>query len=450
VIRKAFYTYSAVALLLLWLLTAAALAGSGSLPPAVRIILGRINAMLQKEDYSGAIRTLLALQAKGGPAPENGQPDPRGYHHPQIYYLLGYCHLMQEQYKEAIAAYNHSVTRDPQQTFAWLNLAKAYYETGQYAEAGRCFGQGYATDPTQNPQYLYFSAAAYMMAGDHLKSIDIFKRLIAAHPDAIKSEWKENLVHAMMAADQHRRALPYIRELADTYTGDKQTQWQEILLYQYLRLDMRAEALAYAQALTHQHPTVAKWWKALTHIQLNQNRYEDALAALTVYSFLQPLSLDEKKLMADLSLQLGIPVKATPIYEAYLEEKPDKILLQRLALAYRLLGRPDTALERIDALQIDPMDVDLILLKGELHYQLKQYDKAAVAYRKAAQNPGKHAGRAWLMAGYAAWQMDDIGASKEAFTKASEYDRQKEAATAALRRLTRITAQNTEQKKGFN
>lgn len=385
-IRRSSYKCSIGVLLSIWLVNTAVFAAPQNLPPAVRAVLFKVNAMLQKKDYPRAIETLLAFQAKGGPVPETGRPDPRGYRHPEIYYCLGNCYLLQEQYKPAIAAYGHSVAKDPKHAFAWLNLAKANYEMGNYAEAGRCFGQGYEAGLKKKPKDLYFSAAAYLMAGDHRRSIGIFERLMAAHPAAIKPEWKENLVHALMAANMQRRALPHIRELADIYTGAKQIQWQEILLYQFVKLDMRAEALAYARMLTRRAPTIAKWWKALTHIQLNDGQYEEALAALIVYSFLSPLTMDEKQLLADLNLQLGIPVKAAPVYEACLQDKPDKKLLQRLVLAYRQLGRPDTALERVDAFQIDPKDADLMLLKGELHYQLKQFDKVSAAYRKAAQN----------------------------------------------------------------
>lgn len=446
--RSSYVTLAIGVLLIVWLADTSVFAAPQNLPPAVRAVLVKINTMLQKKDYPRAIETLLAFQAKGGSVPETGRPDPRGYHHPEIYYSLGNCYLLQEQYTPAIAAYGHSVARDPNHTYAWLNLAKAHYETASYAEAGRCFGRGYETDPWKNPKHLYFSAAAYLMAGDHHRSIRLFEQLMAAHPAAMTPQWKENLVHALMAANLQKRALPYIRELADGYTGDKQIQWQEVLLHQYVTLDMRAEALAYARMLTRRTPTIAKWWKALTHIQLNDGQYEEALAALTIYSFLSPLTMDEKQLLADLNLQLGIPVKAAPVYETCLQEKPDKNLLQRLALAYRQLGRPDTALERIDAFQIDPENADLMLLKGELHYQLKQFDKAAAAYRKAARNKGKHVGRAWLMAGYAAWQMDDIAASKQAFANARKHARQKKAAAAALRQLARVSIQPPQQSKG--
>ncbi|MGD9223255.1 MAG: tetratricopeptide repeat protein [Desulfobacteraceae bacterium] len=443
-VRSAFYICSIGVLFSVWFVSATAVAAPRKLPPAVRIILIKVNAMIQKKDYSRAVETLLAFQAKGGPPPAPGRSDGKGYHHPEIYYSLGNCYLYQDQYAPAITAYGDSLARDPDHTFAWLNLAKASYEVADYAQAGRCFGRGYETAQEKKSVHIYYSAVAYFMAGDHRQSIATFDRLLANHPGALKPQWKENLVHALMAADLQRRALPYIRELAGIYTGDKQIQWQEILLYQYVKLDMRVEALAYARTLTRRAPAMAKWWKALTHIQLNDGRYKEALAALTIYSFLKPLTLDEKKLLADLNLQLGIPVKAAPVYEDYLRERTDKKLLQQLALAYSQLDRPEIALKRIDTFQINPGDVDLMLLKGQLHYLLKQYDKAAAAYRKAAQIKGKHVGRAWLMAGYAAWQMDDIAASRKAFAKARAHDRQKKAAASALRQLARLPVKGSQ------
>lgn len=443
---KTLYQYSIGILLTLGLLNTSAFATTGNMPPAVRVILVKINAMLEKKDYPRAIETLLSFQAKGGPLPKTDQRNPKGYQHPEIYYSLGNCYMLQEQYKPAATAYSHSVARDPQHTFAWLNLAKANYEMTHYAEAGRCFCQAYDTNPEKTPEHLHYGAVAYFLAGNPHKSIRIFKQLMTAHPAAIKPQWKENLVHALMAADQQRQALPYIRELANIYTGDKQIQWQEILLYQYLKLDMHTEALAYAQMLTRQAPTIARWWKGLTHIQLNGGQYEDALAALIVYSYLKPLTLEQQKLIADLNLQVGIPVKAAPVYEACLQEKSDKGLLRRLAMAYRQLGRPNTALERLDAFKMDVNDMDLLLLKGELHYLLKQYHKAAAAFRKAAQIKSKYAGRAWLMSGYAAWQAHDISASKKAFTKAREHPNQKSAATTALKQLAGMAIQQVRQR----
>jgi tetratricopeptide (TPR) repeat protein len=435
--KKCFAALILVLLLLPTTVEAQKRSGAQVLPLPMRLVLFKVNPMLQKKEYARALKTLQAFQTRGGPAPEPGQPDAKGYHHPEIYFILGNCHLQLEQYAPAAAAYRQTVARDTTHTSAWLNLAGTYYEMMQYAKAGRCFAKAYTTAEVKTPEPLYYSAVAYLMADDHKRSIEIFEQLLTAHPAAVKPEWKENLIHALLAADQPRRALPYIRELAHTYSGDKQIQWQEILLYQYMQLEMANEARDLALNLTRQTPTVAKWWKALTHIQLNGGREEEALAALIVYAFLTPLSMEEKKLLADLNLQLGIPVKAVPIYETCLKKRPNKELLQRLILAYRQLGRPGKALERINTITLDPKkDTDLMMLKGEMLYSLKQFAAAASAYRQAAQSGGRHSGRAWLMAGYAAWQIDDISAGKDAFAQAAKYKRERKAAITALHQLS--------------
>jgi tetratricopeptide (TPR) repeat protein len=377
----------------------------------------------------------LAFQARGGPEPAPGVPDPKGYHHAEVYFALGNCYLLQENYQQAALSFEHAVSKDATHTYAWLNQAKAHYELGQYAEAAISFGHAYAADEIKNPEYLYYSAAAYLMAGDHLQSIDRFEELLATHPEAIRLEWKEHLVHAYLATDQPRRALPFIRELARRHSGDKQIQWQEILLYQYLHLNMPSEALSLAKALSRQAPTVATWWKALTHIHLDAGNNDKALAAFTIYAYLAPLSLSEKKLLADLNLQAGIPVKAAPVYEACLGEKKDKNLLLRLVTAYRQLDRCETALKRMDAFGHEPHDAQWFMTKGELLFALKKFDQAAVAFRQAAQADEPRAGRAWLMAGYAAWQMDDISASTTDFKRAAAHKGQKKIALAALRQL---------------
>ena len=413
--------------------------GARPLPLPAQLILAKVQPMIEAKEYSRAIETLKAFQARGGPAPEPAGKDPKGYHHAEVEFCLGNCYLMSNQYEAAVAAYQLALARDAAHTYAWLNLANADYEMNHHAEAGYCFKKAYETCAEKKAEYLYYSAAAFLMAEDYRQSIAIFENLFTAHPDAIKPEWKEYFVHALLAVDLQRKALPIIRELARTYTGDKQIQWQEILLHQYMGLDMQREALDLAHQLTRQTPILAKWWKALAHIQLNADHYEDALMALTIYSFLTPLTLDEKKLLADLNLQLNIPVKAAPLYEACLEEKKDKRMLQQLAVAYRQLGKSEIALAAIDAVDQESEDAEIMLLKGELHYSLEQFDKAVNAYKQAAEQKGRHVGRAWLMAGYAAWQMNDIATSKDAFARAAKHRQQRKAANTALNQLALLS-----------
>ena len=427
--------------LLLILAAAPAQAATDQLPPAVRLVLYKVSLLMEKKAYDQALEVIARFQQRARAGFEPGRPDPRGYHHPRIYFAKGNCYLLQDKYRQAAAAYGRAVKLDPGYAPAWLNLARACYELKNYPKAAQCFDRAYQASADKNPRHLYFSALAYMLAGDNRRCLAQFDKLLCAHRQAMKPAWKENLVHALLAAGKPRRALPFIRELAATYSGEKQIRWQEILIYQYLQLEMKAEALSLARRLTAQAPTVARWWKALAHLELDRRAYRQALVALVVYSYLEPLNGQEQKLLADLYLQLDIPAKAVPAYSACLEQKPRPALVRCLALAYQRLGKPAAALETIDRFAGNSRDPDLMMIRADLFYRLGRWNEAAAAYCKVAGSNCRHKARAWLMAGYAAWQARDLEASRKAFTMAARYGRNKKMALAALDQLKEVQAQ---------
>jgi tetratricopeptide (TPR) repeat protein len=397
-------------------------------PAAVRAVLLRIAPLLENQQYDQAAVQLEAYLA-GSSAP-----------HAELFFALGNCHLLQDQHTRAISAYTQAVVLDPDHTSSWLNLAKAHYDRQQYREAAVSFARAYDSTADSQADTLYFSAAAFLMAGANQDAVSSFARLFAAHPTAIQPVWKEHYIHALLNIDQARQALPLIKELIAAYSGEDQVRWQEILLYQYLSLNMQPQALTLARKLTEEYPTEPKWWQALIHIQLQAERLEEALTACIILNYLKPLSAEETRLLADLYLQAGIPAMAAPLYAGQLgtrHSKPDVRLLQHLAHAYNRLGQPQEALAVLADQVISAQDPRLLMLKGELHLVLKQYDQAATAYRQAGTQQGQHQGQAWLMAGHAALQIDDTEGSRMAFSRAAHHDREKKAAVQALAYLDR-------------
>jgi predicted Zn-dependent protease len=337
-----------------------------------------------------------------------------------------------------IAASKAAVAADPapQSAAELLKLAKTCYDSGRYTEAGRHLAEAYACSTEKRAEHLYFSAAAYLMARQYPESIAAFERLSQAHPDQIQPKWKEHWVHALLAGGQGCRALPVIQALIAQHTGDERVRWQEILIHQYMDLKMHAEAAAYVTSLTRQNPEQARWWKLRGQIALAGGDDAGALASLTIYGYLTPLSAEEQKLWADLSLQAGIPCQAAPAYEALLKEKPDCQVLKHLTLAYQKMGDGQAALRQLEHFQ-DP-DPELLMLRADLLYGLKRFADAAAAYRRAAQEKHARAGQAWLMAGYAAWQAEDLATSRQAFGRAAAFDAQRKTALAAMRQLEKI------------
>jgi tetratricopeptide (TPR) repeat protein len=318
---------------------------------------------------------------------------------------------------------------------AWQNLAKTYYEQQKYTRAADCFETAYEKSHPSNPDTLYFSALSFLAAGQYEASIAAFQRLFQSHPDRVTLQWKGHYAQALLAAEHPRRALPLIRSLVEQSSGAEKTRWRKILLYQFIQLDMRSEALAYATRLTRSECTRAIWWKALAHIHLSNGCTEKALAALTIYGFLTPLSTEEKKLWADLNLEVDIPARAAARYHELLQDHPDEQTLRNLILACRKLDNCQEALEALARYAPATQSPDLLMLKADMLYSLKRYPEAEAAYRQVARAKTPLAGQAWLLAGYAACQSDDWPAGRQAFKKAAQDKRHRKAALLAMRQI---------------
>ncbi len=411
-----------------------------NLPRAASMMLSKASALMEKKEFDKALDVLIAFQTQVDQAHIAGAADPKGRYHPEVCFAIGTCYLLKEDYRAAAKVYEKILKENPGHLSTQLNLAKASYELSDYGRAAQCFESAYAQTGHKNPEHLYHAAAAYLMANKSDLSIAAFELLFSRHSDAVQNVWRENFVHALLSNNCSRRALPVIKYLSEVYSGEKQVQWQEILLHQYMQLDMRKEALDYATFLTRQDPTRGKWWKALTHVQLQDGQYRSALTAMTIYSFLSPLSDTETKLLADLNLQLGIPVKAVPLYELSLNTRFDPQLLHHLMLALRELGQSEKAVRICERLAPDCEHIELMLLKADLLYSLEEYPNAEKVYIQAANMDTKktRCGRAWLMAGYAALQANDLATSHSAFKKAAGFKRHREAALLAMRQMVKM------------
>lgn len=408
-------------------------------PPAAGLVLSRAYELMQEEEYQQALEVLQDFQARAkNRKPDPERPDPRGYYHPQLYFLKGNIYYLLDELQKARQAYALAVKQDPGHLPARLNLARVFHEQGQYAKAAKHFEQGYAADGEKEAKYLYHAAVSWFMAEVLEDSLRCFAQLQKAHPGDIKLQWRENLVHALLSANKNKQALAQIRILAEQYQGHKKIQWQEVLLHQYLELQMFKQAEEYALELTSQAPDQEKWWKALAHVALARDNHEQAVVGLTIYSYLTPLSRKERKLLGDLRLQVGIPVQAVPEYETLLKQDPDKRVLRNLVSACQQLAEQDRALEAIQAFEGHHEDPELLMLKADLLYQLQRFAEAYKAYQQSAIKEDQQAGKAWLMAGYSAWEAEELDLARQAFAQAAEFEGQRQNAESALQQIEKM------------
>jgi tetratricopeptide (TPR) repeat protein len=402
-----------------------------TLPLRVRLVLSKAAPLQEKEEYQKAVEILAEFQARGS------QDNKEIYNHPAINFALGNCLMLQKKHGQAVTAYHRVITRDPKHLGGWQNLASSQYQTGAHAAASHSYHKVYQLTVPRKPEFLYYAATAAIQAGQANQAVKLFETLFNTHPKAVKLNWREYLVHTLLDLGEVKKALRHIEILVQKSIGRKQQQWQELILYKYLELDMAEKALNLANKLSHETPDNPLWWKGLTHIHLLSKQHDKALENLIIYSLLSPLTEEEQKLLADLYLQEGVPVKAATLYEKLLENKQSSSIIQRLARAYIQQDRADLALASLTRFSkgVEKDEQTITMLRGDLLYQLQKFKEAAALFEKAARQKQDNTGRAWLMAGYCHWQLKNYKAGINAFKKAEADKKQKKEATHALHLL---------------
>jgi len=376
------------------------------IPFPARLVIYNAQKLMEKKEYTKSIELLKRFQEKSKKL-KPSEADKKGYTNYLIDFTLGNCFFMTGRYREAKKYYLASVKKKDDFSTGWLNLAQCCYELKEYLSAADAFLKTYKTSQKKKPDYLYFAAVSFLSAGKPSKALTVLNRLLRMNIP-LKTEWKEAIAHSYISCNRLKEALPFVEELSEKTEGEKRRQWQQIRLHIYLSLNMDKKALLYLRRLLQEDPVQPKWWKGLSYLYLKKNRYKDALSALIIKGFLESLTDQEKRTVAQLSMAIGIPKVALSFYRSISKKDSDSKLLYHIAQCYLRLHKAEDSLKYVNkALRKAPKNKQLLLLKGELLYQLKRYKEAAFVFEKAAKykiNPG----RCYLMAGYSFWNAKDF------------------------------------------
>jgi tetratricopeptide (TPR) repeat protein len=366
------------------------------MPFALRVVLNDAYKHFDSQEYKKAIETLDKFRGE----------NKSGSDHYLIDFSLGNAWLYMNNPSKAVSFYESAIFKNKDFSAAWLNLARCRYDLSQFGKAAEAFEKGYETSSPKEGEILYYAAASYFTANNASKSIEIMERLFGNHPDDIKLE--------------------------------KKIQWQEAILYQYLSMNMQKKALRLAGQLTETYPLEPKWWKALAHIHLSEDRYQEALAAMTIYGYLQPYNEKEKKLMAELSLMAGIPAKAVSYYESLHAQTSESSIIVKIVQSYQMMNQPQQALKWAEKGLMQTKSSELMMQKATILYELREFDKSMQAFESIVKEKNGDIGLAWLMIGFAAAQSDDLNKARIAFKNASQFERHQKTALSQLEQIKKV------------
>jgi len=408
--------------------------GNRHVPAPAAMVMNKAEHLLAAGKIQESITLLKAFQSKRENV-STAKADSRGYTHYLVDFILGNSYLMLEDPAAALRHYQLVAGRQPDFVQARFNLARALYDLDRAAEAGQAFVAAYEISGSQDTDALYYGAVCFMRAEDYPRALTIFERLMENSPRELPLEWRSTLARLYLVMEMPGRALAHVKFLADQPDGRRQKEWRETLIYLYLQLDMRNKGLACAATFTRDDPLDPDWWKIHAWLLLGQQDFRRALTSLTAFSYLQPLSEDERVLLADVNLMTGVPIEAIRYYEQQLALEKDAGLIKKTARSYLRLYDEQQALAWVErGLEASPADKDLLRMKGYFLYEADRLDEAAAVYTRLAEILPQ-SGDIWLMRGYIAWRQNDFKAAREAFSRAGDGGRYADQARKALAQL---------------
>ena len=329
-----------------------------ALPGSVRRALFEAQDLRDEGEYLAAAEVLENCLAK------DADRD-----HPLLRFHLARALSLADRSADALEHYQAAIAMRPDFEDAWLGLGEVAYDLDRYREAADAFAKGFELAEEKDPRVLHYAAAAYLLAEDAERSLQIATSLVSGRHGEPELDWFRTLLAAALELDRPDRAEAAVERMVELY-GEKAEAWE--LLYQYAAHggDLRRAAVA-----------------------------------LTIVGYVRPLTRSELRQLGDLYMAIEIPRQASRFYEEALSDSAPPVDQERLATAYLAAHESDAALAVLERALRQRSSAQLWSLMGDVRYLREEYEEAYRAFEQtAAADPAR--GRAYLMMGYCALKMD--------------------------------------------
>jgi tetratricopeptide (TPR) repeat protein len=351
----------------------------------VTILLQKVYKQIEADQPTAARQALEAFKDK---YPDDG--------HYLIDYHLGNLYGQAGKLKKALAAYNAALEQCDSQAGLWQNRAKIAWDLKQYPLAANSLMRAYELNPKKDPTLLFQAAVARIYSDEHLTAAGILENLIDRAGKETQNQWLETYVNLTLEQRQCKRALQH--------TCRWRKHFEERPLY----------------------------WRLQGLLHIHQKDYEKGASCLQVLAAFGPLQKSDKKLLADLLLQINVPLQAAELYEELLAADPKNRSLHELVItSYRLGLQPQKALQAIDRALAVHRCPKLLQNKGELLFEQGSYQQALKAFNETLAIDPKQ-GMAHLYCGYCAIRLEQKALARQALTKALRFKKQAKEARRLL------------------
>lgn len=449
----------------------------------------RLDPTLAQPQYSlgGVFRSQANFEAAKAAYGKAIELDPA---RPEPYYELGLVHQTLQQYGSAQAQFEQAIERQSDrqaQAVAWNSLGDVYRSQQQYDQAIEAYQQATHLDPTLARPWNSLGEV-YEIQNRTSGLAEAYRRAIELDP-ALAEPYHHlgELSRRQGALDQ---AVAYYRQALERYPAtpdyppnraaswiglgniyrDRQQDNDAIAAYQqaiYFNPDdgwpyhnlgfIYNKQWAYPQAIDFYRQAIERFeddaaqaiaWNNLGNVYSNLNRPDEAIAA-----YRQAIDLDSTYGLPWHSLgrmhterkQYG---EAADAYKQAIQRSPDYLpAWSNLGDVYRQMGRPDEAIAAYEqAIKIDPTYAWPYHNLGLLHEERADYESAINAYQQAIEHHTDQAQKAilWDRLGNVYRLRNEPQPAIEAYQEAAGFDPRYAAPWYSLGNVYAMLAQDQE------
>jgi tetratricopeptide (TPR) repeat protein len=214
-------------------------------------------------------------------------------------------------------------------------------------------------------------------------------------------------------------------------------EWHRALISAALQADDTDAGNRAVDRMLSQFENSPDTWTLAFQYAAATGDYQEAAVALTVKSYLTPLTPEEEVQLGDLYSAIEVPERAIRSYETAMEADASGDELERLASAYLAAHDSESAMKTLNrALERQPTP-RLWSLYGDLNFMEEKYAEAYTAYERSLELDPEE-GRSHIMMAYCAMELGDKNEAKTHLQLASEFPDQAEKATEILNKIDSV------------
>ncbi len=229
----------------------------GRLPLEAGICVSQASDLMKKGKIKKAAALLENFKAKKNKV-DALTARKRGYTHYYIDFMLGNYYMalsghaepdnlqLKKKYrKKAAVSYRNAVTKNPNLSPCWLNLAKCLYELNQMSMAAKAFVKGYETGGKKDGMYLYYASICFAEAKDNKNAIKYAVFLTKKYP--LEPKWWKALSSFYLRNNQLKKGLAAL--VSYGYLTPLRHDQISLAADLYLNLDIPLQAAFYYEKL---------------------------------------------------------------------------------------------------------------------------------------------------------------------------------------------------------